>query len=200
MTGCGFMLDEMTRLLPLLMAEDSDALLKHEAEANEYLMVGTKATRMRMLPEFKRRYNAVPRGFWEQYLELSPRMQLLAMYYVLLKAYRIFFDFQVDVVRTKWQSFSRVVTNNDLLAALSDIACRDPFVDSWTDATRKRVAAAFRTAMRQVGFISGASDELRELDYADSELAFFARIGEPWFLDAILLPKYRIDAIKSLIS
>ena len=200
MTGCGFMLDEMTRILPLLMAEGSNALLKQEIENNEYLLIATKTTRSRAVPEFKRRYNAVSRDFWEKYLELTPKMQLLAMFFILLKAYKIYFDFQVEVVRNKWNSFNQTVTKNDLLSALSDIACNDEFVDSWSDETRDRVVAGFLAVIRRVGFIQGKSDELHELDYTDSELAFFVRIGEPWFLDAILIPPYRIDAIKSLAS
>lgn len=65
MTGCGFMLDEMTRILPLFMAEDSNALLKQEIENNEYLLMVSKTTRSRVVTEFKRRYNAVSRDFWK---------------------------------------------------------------------------------------------------------------------------------------
>ena len=54
MTGYGFMLDEMNRILSLLMADNSDALLKQEIENNELLLIATKITRSRAIPEFKR--------------------------------------------------------------------------------------------------------------------------------------------------
>lgn len=127
-------------------------------------------------------------------------MQLLAMFFVLLKAYKIYFDFQVDVVRNKWNSFNQSVTNNDLLSALSDIACNDEFVDSWSDDTRAKVASSFLTILRKVGLLLEKGNDLHELDYTNSELSFFVCIGEPWFLDAILIPLYRINAIKSLVS
>lgn len=200
MTGCGFMVDEMTRALPLLMSEDSDALLKQEIQDNEVLLITSLKTRQRAVSEFNRRFNAVPLSFWETYLTMTPKMQILAMFFVLLKAYKLYFDFQVEVVRNKWNSFNQSVTKNDLLAAISDIACNDEFVDSWSDATRSKIASAFLTVLRKVGFISDKDGDLRQLEYSDEDLSFFVRIGEPWFLDAILIPPYRIETIKSIVS
>lgn len=199
MTGCGFMIDEMNRILPLLMADNSDALLKQEIENNNLLLIATKTTRSRAIPEFKRRFNSVPRSFWKVYLTLSSKMQTLAMFFVLLKAYRIYFDFQIEVVLRKWNSFEQTVTKNNLFAALSDIACNDAFVDSWSDDTRGKIASAFLSVLRKVGFITEKTNDLHSLDgYTDDELKFFVQIGEPWFLEAILLPQYRIDSIKSV--
>ena len=198
MTGCGFMVDEMTRALPLFMSEDSDALLKQEIQNNEILLMPTLVTRQKSVREFTRRFKAVPLSFWETYLTLSPKMQILAMFFVLLKAYKLYFDFQVEVVRNKWNSFNQTISKNDILAAISDIACNDEFVDSWSDNTRDRVASAFLSVLRKVGFISDKDGDLRQLKYSDEDLSFFVRIGEPWFLDAILIPPYRIETIKSI--
>ena len=200
MTGCGFMIDEMNRILPLLMDDNSDVLLKKEIESNDLLLIATKTTRRRAVPEFKRRYTSMPRSFWEEYLSQSPKMQTLAMFFALLKAYRIYFDFQIEVVLKKWNSFDQTVTKNNLLATLADIACNDPFVDTWSDDTRGKIASAYLSVLRKVGFISEKTNDLHALEeYTDYELKFFVRIGEPWFLEAILLPQYRIDSIKSAV-
>lgn len=198
MTGCGFVVDEMTRMLPLFMAEDSDALLKQEIQNNEVLLIPSLKTRQRVISELNKRFRAVPSTFWESYLTLGPQMQVLAMFFVLLKTYRLYFDFQVDVVRNKWNSFNQTVSNNDFLAAISDIACNDEFVDTWSDSTRAKIASSFLSILRRVGFISNKDGDLRQLEYSDEDLAFFVRIGEPWFLDAILIPPYRIETIKSI--
>lgn len=200
MTGCGFMVDEMTRTLPLFMSEDSGALLKQEIQENRVLLIPSLTTRRRMVTEFNRRFSAVPLSFWEDYMALSPRMQVLGMFFVLLKTYRLYFDFQVEVVRNKWNCFNQIVSKNNILAAISDIACNDEFVDSWSNNTRDRVAAAFLSVLRKVGFISDKDGHLRQLEYSDEDLSFFVRIGEPWFLDAILIPPYRIETIKSIAS
>jgi hypothetical protein len=196
--GCGFMLDEMTRVLPLLMADDSDARLKQELEQNEYLLISNLATRKKAITEMKRRYNAVPRSFWEEYLRLSSQMKTLAMFYVQLKTYKIYFEFQIEVVRHKWNSFSQTVTKNDLLSCLSDIACSDPFVDSWSDTTREKIATSYITVLRKVGFLDKNGNDIHAIECSDAELRFFVQIGEPWFLDALLLPPYRIDTIKTM--
>ena len=44
-TGCGYMLDEMNNILPLLMSSEQDALLKKEIIENKYLMINTENTR-----------------------------------------------------------------------------------------------------------------------------------------------------------
>lgn len=199
MTGCGFMLDETVRILPLLMAEDSDDLLRQEIESNNLLLMATKTTRNRAVAEFKRRYKSVSPSFWGEFLSLSSRMQSLALLFVLLKTYRLYFDFQIEVVLKKWNSFNQSVTKNDLLVSMSDIACNDEFVDSWSDNTREKIASSYLSILRKVGFITDKSNNLRQLDYSDEELKLFVRIGEPWFLEAILLPKYRIDSIKSTV-
>ena len=64
MTGCGFMWEEMTHILPLLMSPDSEKLLKQEVIENNYIMLKTEHTRKRAIAEFVRRYNSVPHHFW----------------------------------------------------------------------------------------------------------------------------------------
>ena len=198
-TGCGFMLDEFNAALPLLMNENADALLKQDAEEGEHIRISAKASRSRAINEFKRRFNSVLRSFWETYVDLSQSAKRLAYFFVLLKTYRIYFDFQVDAVRKKWNSFSQAITKNDLLSLLSDIACRDEFVDTWSDTTRDRVASSYLAALRKVGFLKDKSDNLQKPDYSNSDYALFVRIGEPWFLDAMLLEPYQIEDIKSTV-
>ena len=47
-TGCGYMLDEMNNILPLLMSSEQDALLKKEIIENKYLMINTENTQRRI--------------------------------------------------------------------------------------------------------------------------------------------------------
>ena len=80
-TGCGYMLDEMNNILPLLMSSEQDALLKKEIIENKYLMMNTENTRKRAVAEFRLRYNSVPPAFWVQYQSFSrePRMWACSM-------------------------------------------------------------------------------------------------------------------------
>lgn len=135
MTGCGFMPDEMSALLPLLLSDDADALLKKETEENNLLLIKSESSRKRTVYEFKRRFNAVPRSFWEWYDTLSADTKRWAMFYVNLKTYRLYFDFQINVVLDRWRSISQEVTYSDIQSEIYQIAANDEFVDSWSEDT-----------------------------------------------------------------
>ena len=49
------MINEMTAVLPLLMSDDADALLKDEIINNNLLKINTETTRRRAVAEFVRR-------------------------------------------------------------------------------------------------------------------------------------------------
>lgn len=194
-TGCGFMIDEMTAVLPLLMSDNADALLRDEKINNRLLKINTEQTRKKAITEFKRRYKAMPLSFWKDYLDMSPQAQNIAMFFVVLKAYRICFDFQVNVVIKKWNSVSQSVTFNDVFMQMMEIAADDAFVDSWSDATKRKVVSTYLTILRKVGILDD-SDALHPVTLPDDEFAYYLTIGEPWFLEACLLQPYEIERIK----
>ena len=70
-TGCGFLYYEFLRILPLLMSEDSAKLLKEEIDNNLLFQVNSQKARLRFLAEFKRRYNALPISFWNDFLKMN---------------------------------------------------------------------------------------------------------------------------------
>ena len=189
------MIDEMTAVLPLLMSDNADALLRDEKINNRLLKINTEQTRKKAITEFKRRYKAMLLSFWKDYLDMSPQAQNVAMFFVVLKAYRICFDFQVNVVIKKWNSVSQSVTFNDVYMQMMEIAADDPFVDSWSDATKRKVVGSYLTILRKVGILDD-SDALHPVSLPDTDFAFYLTIGEPWFLEACLLQPYEIERIK----
>lgn len=189
------MIDEMTAVLPLLMSDNADALLRDEKINNRLLKINTEQTRKKAITEFKRRYKAMPLSFWKDYLDMSPQAQNVAMFFVVLKAYRICFDFQVNVVIKKWNSVSQSVTFNDVFMQMMEIAADDAFVDSWSDATKRKVVSTYLTILRKVGILDD-SDALHPVTLPDDEFAYYLTIGEPWFLEACLLQPYEIERIK----
>ena len=127
MTGCGFMWEEMTHILPLLMSPDSDKLLKQEVIENNYVMLKTEHTRKRAIAEFVRRYNSVPRHFWECYQTFSREAKIVAMYFVNLKCYRLFFDLHLNLVLRKWNSARQSLNRSDVQMEINEIAAKDKF-------------------------------------------------------------------------
>ena len=197
-TGGGFLYDETNILLPLLMSDDSEALLKKEKLENNLLQINRETSRDRAIFEIRRRYNAMPRSFWEDYKEMQEQSQKIALFFVILKTYKICFDFHINVTRNKWQSISRSVTKDDLLMEFNEIGARDEFVDSWTDNTRNKVASAYLSILRKVGMLD-EENQLHAVKDSDEAMAYYIRIGEQWFLEACLLQPYEINEIRKAL-
>ena len=197
MTGCSFMHNEMKAMLPLLLSPDADTLLKNEISENNILLIKSETSRKKAVLEFKRRFNAVPRVLWEWFSTVSESTQLWAMFFVNLKTYRIFFDFQVNVVLNNWNGISRTVTYNDILSEFYQISASNAFVDSWSKETKDRITSSFITLLRKVGLLDAKTSELRSPQVNEEEFAYFLKINEAWFLDACLLEPYVINRIKS---
>ena len=197
MTGCSFMHNEMKAMLPILLSPDADTLLKKEISENNILLIKSETSRKKAVLEFKRRFNAVPRQFWEWFATVSESTQLWAMFFVNLKTYRIYFDFQVNVVLNNWNGISRTVTYNDILSEFYQISASNAFVDSWSKETKDRITSSFITLLRKVGLLDAKTSELRSPEVNEEEFAYFLKINEAWFLDACLLEPYVINRIKS---
>ena len=199
LTGCRFCLDEMNRVLPLMLSEDSEALLAAELKNNEYLLIRTESSRSRTMSELRRRFDAMSVDFWQYYQTLCEESQKAAMLFAVLKTYHIAMDFHLNVVIEKWKSVDQTVSPYDLEMEFNNIASKDEFVDSWSDATRKKIASSYLTILRQAGLLNERTDVLQPLRIADEDFAYYIKQGEGWFLEACLLQSYEIERIKSVL-
>jgi hypothetical protein len=189
---------EMESILPVMLDDLIADKVKVLSQDSTHLQLATLQSRKRVLAEMLVRFKAVDRSFWDRYVTLGEREKRLALLFVILKSYRLLFELQVNLVIPKYYSPDRVLTKNDVFAAISEVASRDEFVDSWSEDTRNRAASQYVTILRQAGLIDEATVELREPNVADEELAYYVRIGEIWFLQACLLPGYRVEQIKQI--
>lgn len=192
-TGGGFLLEETITLLPLLQAEDSERLLQEEKVNNNLLQINAETSRSKVIHEVRRRYESVPRSFWSDFEDMSSSDQTVALFYVILKTYKICFDFHVNVTMRRWNSIAKSVDKGDVMMEFNEIAANDAFVDSWSDKTRDRVASAYLTILRKVGMLDNGN-HLQPLSCGNYE--YYLAIGEPWFLEACLLQPYEIENIK----
>lgn len=196
MTGCGFMLDETVALLPILQSPDADSLLKAEVEGNHLLQLGKAKTRLRMMSEFKRRYAAMPPSFWKWFLALDRAGQVIALYYCLMRTYLLVKDVHLNLVLPRFKSANPVVTKADVERHICQVAAIDPFVESWSDTTKGKVAGACLSFLRSVGMINPASGELRSVPVDDRLASHFISRGESWYLEALGMPLYEIKRIR----
>lgn len=196
-TGGGFLFTETNALLPLLHSSDREALLKDEKVNNRLLKINAETSRYRAIVEIARRYDAMPVSFWEDYLEMTEEDQRVALFFVILKAYKICFDFHINVTMRKWNSINKSLVYDDIEMEFNEVSARDEFVDSWSDKTKRKVASAYLTILRKVGILD-KEDNLHPLSASNYD--YYIINGEQWFLEACLLQPYQIENIKKQLA
>lgn len=199
LTGCAFLYYEFIRILPLMMSNKSDELLKDEVLNNNLLQVNSQTSRQRFIAEFKRRFNSVPITFWNEFLTLSEKGQRAGLLYVMLKTYRLVFDFHFNVTIKRWNSVDQTLKLTDLMMEFNEISARDEFVDSWTDNTKHRCASQYLTFLRHSGLLDDKTSELQSIHLDASEYKYYINMGEEWFLEACLLFPFEINDIKATL-
>lgn len=192
-TGGGFLFNETNALLPLLLDENATALIKEEVLNNNILHINSEKSRKRNVAEIKQRFEALPRTFWYDYMEMSEENKRIALFFVLLKTYKILFDFHANVAMRRWRSASQDISIEDLMMEFNSISAKDEFVDSWSNATKKKVASGYLSILRHANMLDS---EGRLQALRPKNIDFYFEIGEPWFLDACLLEPYEIETLK----
>lgn len=196
-TGCAFLYYEFKRILPIFLSEDAELLLKDEIENNQILQINSLTSRKRFIAEFKRRFSAVSLHFWHIWQGWSEEGQRAGLFYAILKTYKLVFDFHFNVTMKQWNSARHQLVKSDIMMELNEIAAHDEFVDSWSENTKERCASQYLTILRQAGLLTDKTNELQAIHPDESELEYYFRSGEEWFLEACLLYPYEINDIKS---
>ena len=196
-TGGGFLFTETNVLLPLLQSADRDALLKDERVNNRLLQINAESSRYNAIVEIARRYDAMPTNFWEDYKNMNEEDQQVALFFVILKTYKICFDFHINVTMRKWNSISKSLVFDDIEMEFNEVSARDEFVDSWSEKTKRKVAGSYLTILRKVGILD-KDDNLHPL--SASNFDYYILNGEQWFLEACLLQPYQIENIKKQLA
>lgn len=196
-TGGGFLFEETEALLPLLMSPDRSRLLKDEIVNNAILHVNSQKSRERFVAEIERRFLAVPPTFWNDYQKMEAGDRKIALFYAILRTYKILFDFHINVCIKHWNSVGRRMEQQDLMLEFNEISARDEFVDSWAESTKKKVAGAYLSMLRKCGMMdrNGILSPLRP-----TNASFYIKIGEVWFLEACFMAPYQIENIKKEMS
>jgi len=175
----------------------SELLQKEEIENNQILQVNSISSRKRFVMEFKRRYTSVPTRFWQAWQKMSEAGQRAGLLYAILKTYKLVFDFHFNVTLKKWNSVDHRLLKDNLLMEFNELSAHDEFVDSWSEATKKKCCSSYLTILRQSGLLDEKTSELTPIKLATEEFAYYIHQGEEWFLEACLLYPYEINDIKN---
>ncbi len=196
-TGCAMLYYEFMRVLPLLMAENSERLLKDEVMNNNCMQVNSMTSRSRFIKEFKLRYNSVPTEFWQNFINLNEESQRMGLLYVLLRTYELVRYFHFNVTIRHWNSVERTLKKSDILMEFSELSAKDETVDGWTAKTKDRCADHYLTILRQTGMLDPRTNELKALRSDPVNYEYYFRAGEEWFLEACLLYPHEIEKLKA---
>ena len=199
-TGCAVLYYEFKRILPLLLSEDSDTLLKDEIENNQILQINSQKARKTFVLEFKRRFSSVPIHFWQSWQSWSEEGQRAGLFYAILKTYKLVFDFHFNVAIKRWNSIDHHLTKSDIMMEFNEISAHDEFVDSWSDNTKNRCASHYLTILRQTGLLTEKTNELQSIHPDATDLEYYFRSGEEWFLEACLLCRDEMNGVKSQVA
>lgn len=190
---------EMNAVIPYLLEDSSRSMIKRLEEDASILKIQSLSARKRTVSEMVKRYKTMPASFWEAYLQLDEQAQKLDIFFVILKTYKLLFDFQINYLLDKYNSASPTFSSEEVLIVLNEIGSNDELVDSWTDETKKKIVSVYQVMLKQMGFVNGETNEISRLDIDKELFARYIRMGEDWFLQACLLPLYEIENIKKLV-
>ena len=143
--------------------------------------------------EIAKRLRSAPRVVWADLEELSPGQQHIVLYYCCMSAYRLVFDFQMELVLQRWRSLEHALTAYDVQRFLEKRATEHPEIDDWTESTRAKVENVLLLMLKEVGILEG--ERLTAVDAPDSFWQRFLPTGDVWFLEAMLLSQPRRGTI-----
>lgn len=189
---------EMNAVLPYLLNDSSQETVKMIENSIDILPIQSVSARERVTLEMVKRFKSVSRSFWDDYQAFPMPQQKIALFYVILKTYRLLFEFQLNVATKRFNSANNTLRPDDLWIEFYNIASRDSFVDSWTEKTKNKAISVYLTMLRQTGLLDPETDRLQRIDIAQEAYVPFVQLGELWFLQACFIPAYEIETIKSL--
>jgi hypothetical protein len=169
----------------VLRAAGSDGSL--DDVSPEVLDINSAAGRERRFLEVKRRLQNVEQRIWTDLLTLSPAEQRVVLYYACMKTYALVRDIHMNAVLPAWRSIAQSLGAVDIQRVLDTQADSHPEIDDWSPETHDKIQQVVRRMLSEVGLLQGEQLQRIRLPYAF--WARFARVGDVWFLEAMLLNK-----------
>ncbi len=191
----GLLFNETIAVIDYLIAGKIKEL-NRVIKTTDVLKTNSEASRLRILSEIKRRDKAVNIEVWHYIGNLVKNEQQLALFYVCLKASKLLFDFQVEVVLEKWRTLDHIVIKNDALYFIDKKSMHYPEMENWSDNTKEKTATVLIRILNEAGILN--ESRLNHPDVSDNFWAFFIKQGDPWFLELCLIPKNQRDKIMEI--
>jgi len=191
----GLLFNETITVIDYLIAGKINELNK-VIKTTDVLKTNSEASRLRILSEIRRRDKAVNTEVWHFIGNSVKSEQQLALFYVCLKASKLLFDFQVEVVLEKWRTLDHIVIKNDALYFIDKKSMDYPEMENWSDNTKEKSATVLIRILNEAGILN--ENRLIQPDVSDHFWVFFIKQGDSWFLELCLMPKNQRDKIMDI--
>lgn len=187
-------LSEFDAIMPILQSNESHKELTRELKENRFLGIKTESSRKRIISDLRRRIKFAPVDFWDFYFAGSPLQKQLSLFFLLLIAYPVAMDLQLEVVVSKWKKLEKKINFFDLEMRLNELASSVSEVGGWSERTKKNVTTNFLKSLKEANLL--VNGELTKPGFQPDEFwNYFITIGESWFLEACLLSKQERDKL-----
>jgi hypothetical protein len=188
-----------------LMREEAERIIEEvnrgtplESVDPDVLDIDSHRGRNRKTMEVVKRLQSTDRSVWEDFLGLSHAEQYVLLYCCCLKTYRLLFDFHMDVVLPKWQSFDRDLRPHDARRFLERRADDHPEIDEWGESTWEKARQVMLKMLREAGLLEDGGLQSPQVPSAFWQR--FVQVGDIWFLEAAFLKERDRTAVISAVQ
>lgn len=190
-TAGSLLYKETTALLPLLLSNDAEMLIKEEIKQNNILRINSESSRKRTISEVVKRISFADASFRSFYANRSEAEQKLLLFYLCLKVYKLMFDFHFNVTLSQWNSSVQEVKSYLYQMELNKISGKDETVENWKELTKKKAVSSYLKILKDIQMIDAGNFTLKAIVAEDDFFYWFIKQQELWFLDACLLSSQR---------
>lgn len=191
-TAGSLLLDETTRVLKYILNDELE-LKKDEIIKKNIIKINSEAARKRVLQEIRIRNKSVDNSVWEKFEKASTSDKKILLFYATLKSYPVLIDFMKDVIVNKWRSLKKDFDEREVEVFLDKKSAEHPEIEEWSETTRAKVIQVIQRILKEVGIL--VNDKLNSLESSDHFWKFFVQLGDPWFLEFVLLNREQRERI-----
>lgn len=195
-TSGGLLLTEFEALLPVLLGSNVDTELKDEVAENRLLQLNAESTRKRIIGEIRKRATNFDNDFLSFFSAAGNDERKLLLFYIVLKTYKLVFDFHFDVTIPNWKRGNISIDPYNYQMKLDELSAANTEVDAWSELTKKKVVSVYIVMLNQSGL--SKDKNLTKVIIEDNFWCYFIGRGDSWFLDACLLSSDTRDRINTL--
>lgn len=184
-TAGGLFHQEFLALEPIIQSDEIFTLLEYEIQVNKYIAIKSLGARKRIIPQIKARISAVDSSFWDEFYSWSDKEQKLGLFFIVLKTYRLLFELHWEVAHKKYRTGSEL-DSYTITMFLDELSSRNEEVDSWSEATFKKINSRYRKALSDAGLLKN-KQLITPSGIDNSFWEYFKSSNESWFLEACFI-------------